>query len=203
MYGSEVVKYSFLSPHWSCCSFQCHIKYIQYAIDDNDMPYIFTRSSNILRVHSFVLLTRSPVINRCHRPYVRYVTVIRNIFTIYTFIYKYTKGSLCFWNDNYVLWNDIFMYKYSNQLLSDVFDNLFSKHADVHEYNTRNTFTQHVYVCLKGKTWWEKKTLRYCGACIWNYILDNVDSKCAIGLFKKRIQRLLFFSQRWPYYMIQ
>ena len=33
----------------------------------------------------------------------------------------------------------------------------------------------------------DKKTLSYCGARIWNYILDNVDSKCAIGSFKKRI----------------
>ena len=83
------------------------------------------------------------------------------------------------------------MYKYSNQLLSDVFDNPFPKHADVHEYNIRNASTNMCTYVSKGDQ--GEKTLSYCGACIWNYILDNVKSKCAIGLFKKRIQRLLFF----------
>ena len=85
------------------------------------------------------------------------------------------------------------MYKYSNQLLPDVFDNLLSKLADFHEYNTRNASTQHVYVCFRGKTR-VQETLSYCGALIWNYILDNVDSNCAIGSYKKRIQRLFLFS---------
>ena len=70
---------------------------------------------------------------------------------------------------------------------------LFSKLADVHEYNTRNASTQHVYVCFQGTTQGQK-TLSYCDARIWNYIPDNVDSKCAIGSFKKRIQRLFLFS---------
>ena len=87
----------------------------------------------------------------------------------------------------------LFMYKYSNQLLPDVFNNLFTKLADVHEYNTRNASPQHVYVCFQGTTRGQK-TLSYCGARIWKYNLDNVDSICAIGLFKKRIQRLFLFS---------
>ena len=41
------------------------------------------------------------------------------------------------------------MYKYSNQLLHDVF-NIFSKLTDVHEYNARNASLQHVYVCFQG-----------------------------------------------------
>ena len=85
----------------------------------------------------------------------------------------------------------LFMYKYSNQLLPDVFNNLFSKHADVHD--TRNAPTQHVYVCYQETTGGQK-TLSYCGARIWNYILDNVDSKCTIGSLKKRTQRLFLFS---------
>ena len=40
----------------------------------------------------------------------------------------------------------------------------------------------------------DKKLVSYCGARIWNYVLDIVDSNCAIGLFKKRIQRLFLFS---------
>ena len=85
------------------------------------------------------------------------------------------------------------MYKYSNQLLPDVFDNRLSKPADFHGYDTRNASTQNVYVRFRGKTR-VQKTLSYCGALIWNYILDNVDSNCAIGSYKKRIQRLFLFS---------
>ena len=46
----------------------------------------------------------------------------------------------------------LFMSKYSNQLLPGVFNNLFSKLADVHEYNTRYASTQHMYVCFQGTT---------------------------------------------------
>ena len=46
----------------------------------------------------------------------------------------------------------LFMYKYSNQLLTDVSNSRFSKLADVHENNTRNASTQHVYVCFLGTT---------------------------------------------------
>ena len=39
-----------------------------------------------------------------------------------------------------------------------------------------------------------KKTLRYCGANIWDYILNKVNPKFAIGSFKKRIQNLFLLS---------
>ena len=55
----------------------------------------------------------------------------------------------------------VFMYKYSNQLLPVVFDNRFSKLTDVHEYNTRNASTQHVYVCFQGTTRGQE-TLLWC-----------------------------------------
>ena len=85
----------------------------------------------------------------------------------------------------------LFIYTYSNQLFPDVFDNLFFQ-TDVHEYNSRNASTQRVYVFPRNNS--GQKTLSYCGARICNYILDNVDSKCAIGSFKNRIQRLFLFS---------
>ena len=38
------------------------------------------------------------------------------------------------------------MYKYSNGLLPDVFDTLFCKLADVHEYNTRNVHQCNIFM---------------------------------------------------------
>ena len=85
------------------------------------------------------------------------------------------------------------MYKYSNGLLPDVFDTLFCKRADVHEYNTRNASMQHIFVSFRS-TNRGKKTLSYCGANIWNYILNKVNPKSAIGSFKKLIQNLCLLS---------
>ena len=88
----------------------------------------------------------------------------------------------------------LFMYKYSSRLFPDVFDKLFTRLADVHGYNTRNTSTQHLYVSFRGTTRGQK-TLSYSGARIWNYILDNIDPDCAIGTFKKHIQKLFLNSK--------
>ena len=75
--------------------------------------------------------------------------------------------------DNKLSWSSHIMYISNN----------ISKPADVHEYNTRNASTLHVFVCFQ-RTTRGQKTLSYCGARIWNYVLDNVDSNCAIGLLK-------------------
>ena len=87
----------------------------------------------------------------------------------------------------------LFMYKYSNGLLPDVFDTLFCKLADVNAYNTRNASMQHIYVSFRS-TNRGQKTLSYCGASIWNYILNKVNPKSAIGSFKKLIQNLFLLS---------
>ena len=88
------------------------------------------------------------------------------------------------------------MYKYSSRLLPDVFNNFFtfSRLADVHGYNTRNASTQHLHVSV-WRTTRGQKTLSYCGARIWNYILDNIDPDCVIGTYKKLIKRLFLNSK--------
>ena len=42
------------------------------------------------------------------------------------------------------------MYKHSNSLLLDGFDNLFCKIADVHEYNIRCVLMLHIYVRFRA-----------------------------------------------------
>ena len=59
-------------------------------------------------------------------------------------------------------------------------DNFFTRLADVHGYNTPNASTHHLYVSFRGTTR-GTKTLSYCCARIWNYILDNVDPGGATG----------------------
>ena len=85
------------------------------------------------------------------------------------------------------------MYKYSNQLLPDVFNNLFLNLL-MFMNTIPETHPHNMCVCMFPTNNSGTKKLSYCSARIWNYILDNVDSKCAIGSFKKRIQRLFLFS---------
>ena len=87
----------------------------------------------------------------------------------------------------------LFMCKYSNGLLPDVFDTLFCKLADVLEYNTRNASMQHIYASFRSTNRCQK-TLSYCGANIWNYILNKVNPKSAIASFKKLIQNLFLLA---------
>ena len=87
----------------------------------------------------------------------------------------------------------LFMYKYSNGLLPDVFGTLFCKLAmsmntipEMHQCNIfMSAFDQQIEV---------KKTLSYCGANIWNNILNKVNPKSAIGSLKKLIQNLFLLS---------
>ena len=85
----------------------------------------------------------------------------------------------------------LLMYKYSNQLLPDVFD-IFSKLADVHEYNTRNASTQHVYVCFQ-RTNYRQKPIKL----LWCSYLELCSWQCWLKLCNwllKNLLRLFLFS---------
>ena len=153
--------YSFVYPYM----------YINYCI------HIWGKAYDTHLHHLIVLQNKAiRVINAVPpRTNVDSLYVMQNILSVKR-IYSYNVG--------------VFMYKYSGRLLPDVFDNFFTRLADVHGYNTRNASTQHLYVSFRGTTRGQK-TLSYCGARIRNYILDNIDPDCAIGTFKKHIQILL------------
>ena len=46
----------------------------------------------------------------------------------------------------------IFMYKFSKNMLPELFDNFFCNVASVHEHNTRSACLNHIYVKFKGTT---------------------------------------------------
>ena len=88
----------------------------------------------------------------------------------------------------------IFMYKYSKNMLPELFENFFSNVATIHEHNTRSACLNHIYVEFKATTRGQK-AFSYSGARIWNFILSHIETDCAIGTFKKHFAKLLLNSK--------
>ena len=70
------------------------------------------------------------------------------------------------------------MYKFSRNMLPELFDNVFCNVAYVHEHNTRSACLNHIFVKFKGTTRGQK-TFIYSGTRIWNLILSHIETDCA------------------------
>ena len=95
----------------------------------------------------------------------------------------------------------IFMYKFSNGMLPEMFDSFFSRIEDTHSYHTRQSSAKHLYVNFRSTSRGQRSCI-YSSAIIWNCILDNFNPECAIGLFKKQSQALFLNSKDDFFYLI-
>ena len=86
------------------------------------------------------------------------------------------------------------MYKFSKNMLPDLFEIFFCNAASVHEHSTRSACLNYIYVKFKGTTRGQK-AFSYSGARIWNLILSHIETDCAIGTFKKLFAKLLLNSK--------
>ena len=82
----------------------------------------------------------------------------------------------------------MFMYKYANQRLPNIFDDTFSHVSDIHSHHTRNVQSLNIPFCKTNRS---QHTIRYFGPKIWNIIVKKIDVNCAIGTFKCRLRSLL------------
>ena len=80
----------------------------------------------------------------------------------------------------------LFMYKYINNMLPDVFNDLFIRNSDCHNYQTRQGNTLYV---SRFKTLHMSKTLRIVGVKIWNNITKSINVNCSISTFKYHIKK--------------
>ena len=83
----------------------------------------------------------------------------------------------------------LFMYKYVNKMTPGVFDNFFSSISDIHQYETRNATMKLLYITFLG-TARGQKTFKYCGPCICNFIIKNINPNCPISSFKTHSRQL-------------
>ena len=88
----------------------------------------------------------------------------------------------------------IFMYKFSKNMLPELFEKIFSNVATIHEHDTRSARSNHIYIQFKGTTRGQK-AFSYSGAYIWNFILSHIETDCAIGTLKKLCTALLLNSK--------
>ena len=87
-----------------------------------------------------------------------------------------TVKRLCYYNIGLV------MYKYSNNMLHEIFDIYFNKIEETHSYNIRKSVANHLYVDFRSTSRGQKSSI-FSSSIIWNFTLDNLDPKCAIGSF--------------------
>ena len=66
----------------------------------------------------------------------------------------------------------IFMYKFSNIMLSEMFDSFFSRIEETHLYHTRQSSAKHLYVNVRSTSRGQRSCI-YSSAIIWNCILDD------------------------------
>ena len=81
------------------------------------------------------------------------------------------------------------MYKYENGMLPELFKDMLITVTDVNELDTLNATTDHLYIPIFG-TVRGQKSFKYIGVRTWNYILQNVNTKCPIGTFKSSLRKL-------------
>ena len=86
----------------------------------------------------------------------------------------------------------LFMFRYNSHKLPPIFDNMFSKNSDVHNYNTRQSSLLHVPL---PKTNLTKMSVAYAGVIKWNVYLQCINPYCSLDIYKKRLKSYLLGNQ--------
>ena len=84
----------------------------------------------------------------------------------------------------------IFMYKYLNRMLPELFLDMFTPVSEIHNYDTRQAINKNLFVSFKS-TSRGQQSITYIGPHVWNFILSKIDPHCSIGSFKRHIRQLL------------
>ena len=72
------------------------------------------------------------------------------------------------------------IYTYENDVLPELFKDMFIKVTDVHEHGTRNATMDQLCIPIYG-TVHGQKSFKYVGVRTYNHILHNVNTGCPIG----------------------
>ena len=84
----------------------------------------------------------------------------------------------------------IFMYKYMNGMLPELFLGVFTSISDIYNYDTRQASDKKLLVSFKS-TSRGQQSITYIGPRVWNFILSKINPICSIGSLKKHIRLLL------------
>ena len=81
----------------------------------------------------------------------------------------------------------LFMYKFVNGMLPNLFDDMFCYVNTIHDHFTRSSSNLSVPFSRTSRG---QKLISYLGPSIWNYITSKVSIDCAISTFKKSLHNL-------------
>ena len=79
----------------------------------------------------------------------------------------------------------LFMFKYHNDLLPDIFNSFFIKNNEYHSYPTRNAAKLRVPL---SKTLTGSKFIRITGVAFWNLLENQITGNHKIGALKKLLK---------------
>ena len=88
--------------------------------------------------------------------------------------------------------NALFLFDFHTGNLATIFDNFFKNVTEVHDYNTKSSTKQLLYL-PKVQTNYGKFNIRYCGSVIWNYINSKIKSLKRYQ-FRASLKKLLLQS---------
>ena len=85
----------------------------------------------------------------------------------------------------------LFMYKLMNHMLPSVFENMFIKTSDVHNYyNYFNRQADILYVQY-ASTKRTQRTIKHHGIKLWNSLCNSIPTECAISTYKQKLKAFL------------
>ncbi len=79
----------------------------------------------------------------------------------------------------------IFMYRYKTNTLPNSFINFFSKHSDVHNYNTRQA---NKYITAIPSSNFVKHSIKYTGPKLWNTLNSNIANSKTLNTLKSKLK---------------
>ena len=82
----------------------------------------------------------------------------------------------------------IFMFKFSNNTLPNIFTKMFQVNVNIHHYSTRQSYKLHVMKC---KTSALLNSMSYQGTLLWNYMSDTVNTHCSIQTFQWHLKKFM------------
>ena len=86
---------------------------------------------------------------------------------------------------------NIFMFRFTKDMLPSIFQDMFIQNYDVSNFNTRNKFSLRIPI---AKTNTFKNTIRHQGVTEWNQITRLINYNCSIHTFKNRLKNTLIHS---------
>ena len=91
-------------------------------------------------------------------------------------------------NELYVLSVQLFMYKYINSLLPEIFQNFFVYNSDMHDYPTRNSgcFRTPVYTSERNSSF-----IRFTGVHIFNELHNSTPMSYSYQCYKQNIKKVI------------